>query len=230
VSEFIESVKDPGTFLRYCREYHEAEPRDMAYVVSRSIVSKDPGDVSFVLAGAKLIIITWNIVGFQRLPGAVRANLENDILDAYEEAREGLEGLRGERLERLDLDEVGDVIRDVFSAFSSKKSIGFTGASKILHVLNPHVFMMWDYSIRNAYHKLHGGNHRVGDEDCYLEFLGQSRQIVEAVLSERSEGDLWSEHLAFMDERFVKAFSFEETILKMLDECNYVRFKLNVKL
>lgn len=91
VVEYIESVKDPVKFVEYCRKYHEEEPRDIAYVVSSSIASRDPNNISFILVGAKLIIVTWNVAGFQRLPWRVRIDLENDILNAYSKIRERFE-------------------------------------------------------------------------------------------------------------------------------------------
>lgn len=140
--------------------------------------------------------------------------------------------MKGGRLELLDLEDarLGEDIKSIFLEFSSKRSIGFTGASKVLHLLNPHLFMMWDASIRKAYHKLHKRCHKEGDEECYLEFLKQSQEIVEAILSRISEDALWREHLKFVDKEFMNAFSFREGILKMLDECNYVRFKLKINL
>jgi hypothetical protein len=232
VAEYIRSIKDPEKLLNYCRRFHEEEPRDVAYVVSRNIVSRDPNNVSFILAGAKIIIITWNAIRFQRLPKGVRANLENDILEAYTKTKWELEKLRGERLENLNLTskEWEEIVKKIFLEFSSKKSMEFTGASKVLHVLNPFVFMMWDSNIRNAYHKLHTSNHKPGSPECYLEFLKQSQEIIKAILSKRSEDDIWNAHLTFVDKDFMKAFSFRESMLKMVDECNYVRFKLNIKL
>jgi hypothetical protein len=90
--------------------------------------------------------------------------------------------------------------------------------------------MMWDNSIRDAYHKLHADNHKSSSPECYLEFLEQSQKIIKTILSKRSENDIWSTHLTFIDKDFMAAFSFRESMLKMLDECNYVRFKLNIKL
>jgi hypothetical protein len=229
VSEYTESLKDPKKLLEYCKKYHERNPRDIDYVFSRSIVSKDPNNICFLLAGATIFIKTWNLARFQRLPTEVKANLENDILEAYKKSKEKLEELKGKRLECLDLSDnkLGENIKSIFSVFSSKESIGFTGASKILHLLNPYVFMMWDIRIRNAYHSLHGKNHKVGDSECYLEFLKQSQQTIKAILSKMTEDDLWNSHLTFLDKEFMEAFSFRESMLKMLDECNWVRFKPN---
>ena len=67
VIEYIKSIKDSQKFLEYCKKYHEEEPRYIAYVVSRNVISRDPNNISFILAGAKVVIITWNAVRFQRL-------------------------------------------------------------------------------------------------------------------------------------------------------------------
>jgi len=231
IIKYIDDIKDPKKFLEYCKKYHEEEDVDIAYLVSRNVISKNPNNISFILAGTKLIIITWNALRLQRLPKGVRESLENDIREAYTESKLNLEKIKGERLENLSLsdDELKKTIKRIFQEFSSKKSIGFTGASKILHLLNPYLFMMWDYNIREAYHKLHTKNHELGDPDCYLEFLKQSQEIIRTILSKRSENDIWNDHLTFIDKDFMAAFSFKESMLKMLDECNYIRFTLNIK-
>lgn len=140
--------------------------------------------------------------------------------------------LKGESLRNLNLADNGlkKSIESVFE-FSSRKIIGFTGASKILHILNPDVFMMWDTSIRDAYHKLHSKSHKKTDPECYVEFLKQSQDIVRAI-SKSDEEELWNKHLKFkiLDKNLVEAFSYIESILKMLDEANYLRFKQKIKL
>ena len=135
-------------------------------------------------------------------------------------------------MENLNLNgnELKETIKKIFQEFSSKKSIRPTGASKILHMLNPYVFIMWDRKIREAYHKLHAKNHKPDSPNCYLEFFKQSQEIVKTILSKRSEDDIWNDHLTFVDKDFMAAFSLKESILKMLDECNYIRFTLSINL
>jgi len=236
VKEFIESIKEPEKFLEYCGKLHETEqddPRDIAYIVS-VYLAKHP-DIYFKLAGAWLIVMTWNVVRFRSLKREDKAKLKeklgDDILDAYRKCEEKLRKFEGKSLLDLDLDdnEIKEDIKSIFSEFSSKKSIEFTGASKILHILNPHVFMMWDASIREAYHKLHNKGHKKADPECYLEFLKQSQDIIRNILNKEIEEDLWSKHLTFLDESFMKAFSFKESILKMLDECNFYYIKIRGK-
>ncbi|MEM2777060.1 MAG: hypothetical protein QXU83_07340 [Candidatus Bathyarchaeia archaeon] len=231
IADFMKAIKDPAMFLKYCKKYHEEDPRDIAYIIIRNIIFKDPENLSYILAASKLII-TWNTARHQRLPYEIRKSLEDDIIKAYEESRRTLESFKNERLELLVLEDdlTKEKIKTAFFNFSSKKSIGSTGASKILHIINPHVFMMWDTNIRNSYHKLHKKNHKTGDEECYFEFLKQCQEIVRAILKQKSEEDLWKIHHNFLDKDFIEALSFKENILKMLDECNFVRFKLNIEL
>jgi hypothetical protein len=157
IAKYVESLKDTEKFLEYCKKFHEEEPRDTAYVVARNIVSKGQLKDSFVLAAAKIIIITWNAAGFQKLSHEDKLKLDNEILESFRNSKQELEKLKHKRLENLDLNnsEIVASIEKIFNEFSSKKSIKYTGASKILHIINPSVFMMWDNNIRNAYHKLH---------------------------------------------------------------------------
>jgi len=227
IIKYVESLKDPEIFLQYCKKFHEEEPRDIAYVVARDIVSKGQLKDSFVLAAAKIIIITWNIVGFQRLPHEDKLKLDNEILESFRNSKEELEKLKDMRLENLDLNnpEIVASIEKIFNEFSSKKSIKYTGASKVLHIINPSVFMMWDDKIRNAYHKLHRGTHKSNEyTKCYIEFLKKSQEIIKSLLQKKNEEYFWNVHLSFVDKEFVRSFSFKETMLKMLDECNYWLF------
>ncbi len=86
--------------------------------------------------------------------------------------------------------------------------------------------MMWDLQIRRAYFKI---NTKIRDPaKFYLKFLQKSKKIIEAILKLVDEETLWLHHLEFIDKIFVKNFSFSETILKMLDECNYLKFNQNI--
>jgi len=91
---------------------------------------------------------------------------------------------------------------------------------------------MWDIKIKKAYNKLHkrlrsyDGNQKTAE--YYLEFLKQSQEIIKTLLYNISEDDLWKEHQKSIDKEFFRVFSFRETILKMLDEVNYIRFTKGV--
>jgi len=120
----------------------------------------------------------------------------------------------------------------IFLKFSLKASIKSTGASKILHLINLHIYMTWDTKIKKAYHKSYK-RHRSYDNnqklsECYLDFLKLSQEIIKTLLYNISEDDLWKEHQKSVEKEFFRVFSFRETILKMLDEVNYIRFTKGV--
>jgi hypothetical protein len=231
IPQSVENLRDPEKFLEYCKEFHRIEPRDMAYLAAWSIASRDPSDIKCILAGSIAILLSWNIMMLRRLPYEERAKLGKDILDAYESSRDKLDEVKGKKLYSLNLNDgkMTKNIKEILSEFSSKKTIGKTGASKVLHLLNPDVFMMWDNKIMKEYHKEHR-KHKRGTPECYLEFLRQSQQIIGDILSRKKEEELWNDHLKFLDKDVVNlmnTLSFRESMTKMLDECNYIRLTRN---
>jgi len=168
----------------------------------------------------------WNVRFFETLSKYTKNNLEKEILRAYNECKLDLEKLKRKKLSKLNFNKNGNLIKRIFSTFSIMPSIRYTGAAKILHILNPNVFMMWDLQIRRAYFKI---NTKIRDPaKFYLKFLQKSKKIIEAILKLVDEETLWLHHLEFIDKSFAKNFSFSETILKMLDECNYLKFNQNI--
>lgn len=229
VRNFIEEIKCPERFLEYCKKFHEKERREVGYLASMKMLG-DGGNENHVLIASTLLIITWNAARFIRLKKEIKERLEDEIAGAYKEIKDELGKLKIETLEKLDLEENSkrEIIKHIFSKFSEKKSIGATGASKILHLLNPHLFMMWDDKIRKAYHKLHSKEqrHKEGSPECYIEFLRDSQKIIKSLLEKKSKDELREIHRKWVEESYGKEFAIEETLLKMLDECNYVKFTL----
>ena len=168
----------------------------------------------------------WNVRFFETLSKETKKNLEKEILRAYNECKFDLEKLNRKKLSKLNFNKNGNLIKRIYSTFSIMTSIGYTGAAKVLHILKPNVFMMWDLEIRRAYFKI---NNNIRDPaKFYLKFLQKSKKIINAILRLVDEKTLWLHHMEFLDKNFVKSFSFSETILKMLDECNYLKLNLNV--
>ena len=88
-----------------------------------------------------------------------------------------LEQLEGEDLLTLDLKARRNLLAELFGKISAVKHVGPTGASKILHLLKPNVFVMWDQEIRRQY--------GVSDnEEGYLEFLAEMKSLLKELLDE----------------------------------------------
>ncbi|WXG41522.1 MAG: hypothetical protein WED07_12280 [Candidatus Freyarchaeum deiterrae] len=225
VANFLNRLKEPLTVINGCKKYHEMNERDMEYVISRDIVALKPNDKNHMFAGIKTIIASWNAIRLRWIPTSKRNNLENDITSSLDVCYSDLNKLEGKNLLELNYADF-KIIKQIFSIFSSKQSIEYTGGSKALHIIKPDIFMMWDASIRDAYHKFHSDKTHP-KEECYIHFLQQSQGILKEVLSKTTAEKLWKQHSNFIDKSFVEAFSFRESPLKMLDECNFMKFKQN---
>lgn len=102
---------------------------------------------------------------------------------------------------------ISEVIKEIYRELCGKKDkkieikgikgIGPTAASKILHGVNPQVFMMWDEAIRNGYGY-------AGNEVGYLKFMIETREILLRMASHLREAD--------------------KSSTKLLDEYNYMKF------
>ena len=77
----------------------------------------------------------------------------------------------------IDLDQMGDEIKEIFKKISSIRNVGPTSASKILHLLKPQLFIMWDMDIAKTY--------RVKTSPTgYLEFLKRCQLILRSIIKE----------------------------------------------
>jgi len=105
-------------------------------------------------------------------------DMMKELCSALAEAKDVIlmfRGLRFDKLEEAELERLKPIIVDFFNRFARMRSIGFTGASKLLHLLAPKFFVMWDAEIRKYY--------GLGqDAGSYFEFLRRMRrEIREAV-------------------------------------------------
>lgn len=74
------------------------------------------------------------------------------LVEATKNQRENLDKLKKETVLGVRLDRVASVIKEVYTG-TKMKHLGPTGISKILHLLNPELFVMWDNDIRRKISK-----------------------------------------------------------------------------
>jgi hypothetical protein len=97
-----------------------------------------------------------------------------------------------------------------------------TGASKILHALRPDLFVMWDERIASGYGV--SPSRRKGTEYAGL-FLPRIRGELDQAIESLSVGSGIDRHLAIES---LKARAGVESVSKMLDEYNYMKFTIGV--
>ena len=107
---------------------------------------------------------------------------------------------------------VENSIRALYKRFS--EVFGATGASKVLHLLNPRLFAMWDDSIRKNYQI------NAPDENGYLRFLKMAKEEIAELVKDCAERNGLSLEDA---EKFIKDRTGME-LTKLLDELNYLKF------
>ena len=91
-------------------------------------------------------------------------------------------------------------IEEIYEELDSIKFVGPTAVSKILHLINPEIFIMWDKEIRGMYN--------VADSSSgYLEFLGKNQRLLKTVFDDKQCNDLRSK--------------FHKTLAKLIDEFNW---------
>ena len=229
----FKKIKIVSELREGCKNFHQEEARDAAYVISMHLINEKPNDLNRIVGAIKLILLTWNNSYFQGDRRVEKSNLDKDIFKAIDKCNSDLRRLNGKRLERIDLTNVDikEMITNIFKKFKEKRSIGDTGASKSLHILMPELFMMWDRHIRSQYHRLHPYYRSYSTEDCYYEFLKNSQDIARSLLKQRTQNEIWFEHLNSInkDSRdFIESFIFKESLLKMIDEYNYIKITLPI--
>ena len=178
-----------------CGKFREMEGRASFYDIATEIAGNYP------LQAAIIILATWNIGRFRFfLPDP--KNL-GDLIDTLEKDKPLFERIKDRKFQTVNFDEIGDVIKQIYSSLSSIKGVEYTGASKVMHLVNKHLFVMWDDEIRKGYKEKYGipkGNSR---ED-FLDFQKLMQKLFGKVK--------WDES--------------NRTLPKAIDEYNYVTFTL----
>jgi len=110
----------------------------------------------------------------------------SSLATTLRELFESLFKFKGHRLEEVsldslveDLDAIKDVFRRIASVRAGARTVGATATSKVLHLVNPRFFMMYDRNIRHGY----GYS---DDEVGYAKFMRHMKSFADALMHEYS--------------------------------------------
>jgi hypothetical protein len=135
---------------------------------------------------------------YYRFRPARAATLTEDLEPLIREKLEEMLGFRARQIATLSPSD-RRVVSDLFDAFKSK--LGSTGAAKALHVLAPRFFPLWDNKIASA----HGASTESGSG--YFHFMLMRREDVRRMPTGLELPD-------------------DLSPLKLLDECDYLKYDL----
>ena len=107
-----------------------------------------------------------------------------------------------------DLQIMGVKAVKIFKEICDVKNVGSTSASKILHLLRPKFFVMWDYDIAKEYHV-------EMSPKGYLKFLMQCQSLLKSILEEYRKSGI-EDPEAYLSSKYRKPLT------KLLDEYNWL--------
>lgn len=113
------------------------------YALAREIIQDHP------LQASVIILATWNTPRFRYITN----NAQNliDLKTSIEECKEWFQKMAAEEFQTVDFDKIGDYVKKIYSSLSKVKGAEYTGASKIMHLFNPRLFLIWDAAMREHY-------------------------------------------------------------------------------
>ena len=169
-----------------CDEYERIEKRARFYDIAINIVDEHPLEASII------ILSVWNNSYFMK-----NINEQNifEMKEAIKKSISILDRIKNKEIQKENIDEISDIIKQIYTTLSTASLIKYTGASKVMHLFNRNLFVMWDRAII----KKNGFKNKPDAED-YFNFLKKMQNEI----------------------KDIKWDNPNKTLAKAIDEYNYV--------
>lgn len=154
---------DCEALTKACEDYKNEEDRAGFYDIALEIADIYPLQASIV------ILAGWNNSRF-RFIASDGQNL-NNFQRAMEVCKPLFEKLKGKDFKTTNFDEISDIVMEIYKALSEVKGVEYTGASKVMHLLNRELFVMWNRDARKEYECENA------DGQDYLKFLKKMQEM-----------------------------------------------------
>lgn len=180
---------DQNEFNNNLLKFDELENRGSYYPMFLNMIEKGFNTEAFLF-----ILSTWNFATFRY---AMKDFDLNNFKKVVDDLKPYFDKFKDQSIESIEFDNYEKEIKHIFKKFSKIKGIQFTGASKLMHLTVPKVFVMWDAYIRKAW------GFKEGDSEDYFNFLKIMQKEFKGINSTKTQ-----------------------TLAKLIDEHNYVKFTL----
>jgi len=144
-----------------CKEFDKLEKRASFYEMARELVERD-----LPVHGAILLLSTWNTGRFRY---ANKTDLTAKLKRVFQKCMDNFNRLKEQRFETINLDFFGEDIKIIYEKLRGIKGVEYTGSTKVMSIMNPELFVMWDENIRGKY----GFGVTSGE---YLRFMGEMQE------------------------------------------------------
>ena len=177
------------------RTFRKVEGRHSIYDLSRGLISK-----GMATEGRLLLLAGWNGAWFSKVGREFKVDDLTMTMDSCEPI---FRGIGNYSLETAPLQSIKLDITKLYQTLSSQKAIKYTGATKLMSLELPALFVMWDSEIRKEYGVKNTG------PDQYLSFLLLMQNCTKTVNWDPTKNN-------------------NTQLAKAIDEFNYVRFTLGM--
>jgi hypothetical protein len=123
--------------------FREVELRGSFYDMARRLLK-----AGFEIEGCVLLLATWNVGRFRFAGSAFDVEALTSMIS--HELHDDFVAFVGLSIQDVKFDELGNRIERMFDRLASIKGVEYTGASKLMHLKCPTVFVMWDDYIRGG--------------------------------------------------------------------------------
>lgn len=176
-------------FDQYLKKFDQLEKRGTFYPMFLNMIDKGFETEAFLF-----ILSTWNFAVFRY---AMKDFDLKNFQKIVNELKPYFNKFKDKSIETINFDDYKKEIIHLFDSLSEIKGIQFTGASKLMHLTIPNVFVMWDGYIRKAC------GFKKGNSEDYFNFLKKMQKEFKDIQKRNGR-----------------------TLAKCIDEYNYVKFTL----
>ena len=127
-------------FAKATLKFDEIEKRGSFYDIAVSLINNN-----FEIDAYFLILATWNFAAFRY---AVKDFDISGFKEIIKELNPYFDKLQTEEFRTINFDQYKEDIKKIYNTLSPIKGVKYTGASKIMHLKNRNVFIMWDGYIK----------------------------------------------------------------------------------
>lgn len=170
------------------------------------------------------------ISGFLNKWGCRLAKKNHDVLaekliEVTEHLKEDLQSLKSAKLLDLDLEKSENAIKNCYQTMAGiGNNFSHTAASKLLHMINPELFVMWDGPMRKGYKEDYAITEDAAGYFEYMKKMQEGLQKVSQSFLITYEGC----PAEFLSEKL--EIKTTKTIVKHLDEYNWITITKGAKL
>jgi hypothetical protein len=170
-----------ATFKKSSRKFDKLERRTSFFSLAQNLIKN-----GFEAEGMLLVLTTWNFAGFRY---AVKGFDIENFQKTLNKLQPHFQRLKDKTFPTIRFYDYSKDISIIYNALSKIKGIQHTGASKLMHLKCPNVFVMWDGYIRGEKPKifykdlapfktgtLHIRKYKT-DAQSYIEFLKDMQAV-----------------------------------------------------